>query len=211
MGFSLTLHYLRTDKDYSNNLQNYLGRKVSRKVSGIILAGGKGTRMQNANKGLQVFEGRMLIESVISRLSPQVDEIIISANQDIVAYEKLGHQVVTDSGNSLGPLSGIQSAAQRTIHDNIFITACDMPYLPETIVAELLKENAPVTVAESNDGIEPLASLVNQTAIKLIDECLLEQRYSVVHWLTKCGAVTVPMQHLGKTAFFNINTLEELT
>jgi molybdopterin-guanine dinucleotide biosynthesis protein A len=96
-------------------------------ISAIILSGGKGTRMNHQNKGLMNYQSRPLIRHVIERIAPQVDEIVISANRDLDAYERFGFPVAVDQSESLGPLSGILSAAKATHYSTIMIAPCDMP------------------------------------------------------------------------------------
>lgn len=179
-------------------------------ISGLILAGGKGTRMNTVNKGLQLFRGQMLIQHVINIVADQVDDIVISANADLDTYRSFGYSVCQDVKESYGPLSGIKAAAGAAKHDSLFITACDMPYLPASVVTALSQAPSPVVVAKSNEGIEPLVCLVNGAAIKEIDYCLANGQYSVSRWLRHCGAVEVDLTHLGEQAFANINTLEDL-
>ena len=175
------------------------------------MAGGEGSRMGHVNKGLQNFRGKKLIEHVIERLEPQVDDIVISANDDIEQYQTFGYPVIADVDTSLGPLSGIYSAATQSKHNQIFITACDMPYLPINIVDELVNVQKPVVVAKSNEGIEPLVSLVNQGAIQTIEPFLASGRRSVMKWLESCEATTFEASGFSPQAFFNINTLQELS
>lgn len=180
------------------------------KVSAVILAGGQGSRMGHANKGLQTHRGKQLIEHVIERLSNQVDDIVISANENQGQYQTFGYPVVADVESSQGPLTGILSAAAHTKHDQVFITACDMPNLPTNMVSELLKSDSPVVMTRSNKGIEPLVSLVNREAIQNIEGYLASGQRSVARWLESCGAAEYDASALDPAAFFNVNTLDEL-
>ena len=180
------------------------------KFSAVILAGGQGSRMGHANKGLQTYRGKKLIEHVIDRLSTQVDDIVISANENQDEYLALGYPVVADIEPSQGPLSGILSAASRAQHNQLFITACDMPNLPINIVRELSKAGSPIVMTRSNKGIEPLVSLVNQAAIQTIGDYLKDGQRSVVRWLESCGAVEYDAAFMEPEAFLNVNTLEDL-
>lgn len=179
-------------------------------ISGIILAGGKGSRMNHANKGLQLLDGLPLIAHVIERLKDQVDDIVISANAELETYEQFGFKVVPDLEDSKGPLSGIKAAAEHVKHDQVFITACDMPYLAHNLIDELRDEETSNVVAESNKGIEPLMCTVDREALNQIATCLNQDNYSVMNWLRRVDAKTKSLVHLGPETFYNINTLEEL-
>ena len=190
---------------------------MSGNISAIILAGGEGRRMNGANKALQRFQDKPLISHVIERLTPQVDDIVISANRDVDKLKALGFLIVSDGitnervvGKSLGPLSGIYAAATHCQHERIFICPCDMPFLSPTIVSFLAATSAPAVVAQSNHGIEPLVCLVEKQQIKTIPDYLNTDRLSVKHWLKDQQAITVDATELGDACFLNINTIEEL-
>ena len=79
-------------------------------VTGIILAGGQGRRMGGVDKGLQPLRGKPMAAWVIERLAPQVDEILVNANQNAEAYARFGYRVVPDSlGGFAGPLAGLHA------------------------------------------------------------------------------------------------------
>ncbi len=118
---------------------------VTIKPSCIILAGGEGKRMDGSDKGLVLYKDKPLIESVIEKIKPQVDDIIISANRNTARYEKFGYPVITDSsliGNDKhqynGPLAGIAAALSACANEWVFVIACDMPLVSDTIVTQLV-------------------------------------------------------------------------
>ena len=83
--------------------------QTSEKITGVILAGGRGSRMGGVDKGLVLLQNQPLIQHVISRLKPQVDEIIINANRKIAQYQAFGFTVIQDeSADFIGPLAGLQ-------------------------------------------------------------------------------------------------------
>ena len=80
------------------------------RVTGIVLAGGRGSRMGGVDKGLQPLRGKPMVAWVLERLAPQVDEIVLNANQNLDAYAGFGHRVVSDSlGGFAGPLAGLHA------------------------------------------------------------------------------------------------------
>ena len=80
-------------------------------ISCVILAGGRGTRMGGQDKGLVKFNNLPLIEHTIEKISPQVGEILISANRNLKVYAQYGLRIVTDTTNEFqGPLAGILAA-----------------------------------------------------------------------------------------------------
>ena len=180
------------------------------KVSAVILAGGQGRRMGHANKGLQTHRGKQLIEHVIERLSNQVDDIVISANEDQGQYQTFGYPVVADVESSQGPLTGIflLQHIQNTIRFLLLHVICQT--CRPDIVSELLKSDSPVVMTRSNKGIEPLVSLVNREAIQNIEGYLASGQRSVARWLESCGAAEYDASALDPAAFFNVNTLDDL-
>jgi molybdopterin-guanine dinucleotide biosynthesis protein A len=87
-------------------------------VTGIVLAGGQGRRMGTVDKGLQLLHAKPMVEHVLERLAPQVDALIINANQNPEAYATLGEpfgaRVVPDRiGGFAGPLAGLQAGLVR--------------------------------------------------------------------------------------------------
>ncbi|HTD90684.1 MAG TPA: NTP transferase domain-containing protein, partial [Burkholderiales bacterium] len=77
-------------------------------ITGVILAGGQGRRMGSVDKGLQLLRGKPMVQWVLERYAPQVDEVLINANQNIDKYQAFGHQVVPDEiGGFAGPLAGL--------------------------------------------------------------------------------------------------------
>ena len=86
-------------------------------VTGIVLAGGQGRRMGGVDKGLQPLRGRAMVEWVLERLAPQVDEIVINANQNLEAYARFGHRVVADEvGGFAGPLAGLHAGLRAAAY-----------------------------------------------------------------------------------------------
>ena len=100
-------------------------------VTGIVLAGGQGRRMGGVDKGLQPLHGKPLIAHVLARLAPQVDRVVINANQNLEAYACFGHRVVPDAiGGFAGPLAGLHAGLGAIEHELAVTVPCDSPFLP---------------------------------------------------------------------------------
>ncbi|MDO5679903.1 MAG: molybdenum cofactor guanylyltransferase [Pelistega sp.] len=112
------------------------------KVAGLILAGGEARRMQGQDKGLVLFQGKPLIEHVIERLRPQVNEIWISANRHLEEYREFGFPVIEDLSEfkGMGPLAGLASLAPYLPEaiTHVQLAACDTPFLVYDMTARLL-------------------------------------------------------------------------
>ena len=100
-------------------------------ISAVVLAGGQGARIGGVDKGWLLLDERPLIQRVIERLLPQVDEIIISCNRNLAAYQALGFPVVQDQcADYRGPLAGIVSAAPLCTQNLIQLLPCRPPNIP---------------------------------------------------------------------------------
>jgi molybdopterin-guanine dinucleotide biosynthesis protein A len=180
------------------------------RTSCIILAGGKGQRMGGSDKGLQQYRHRRLIEHVIDKISPQVDDIIISANRNLAEYNSLGFSVVQDSSDNYdGPLAGIQSAAPHCKNPWVLIIPCDMPTLPDDLVATLrqhTRDSSLVTV-RCNDKLQ-LVFLMHNSLLPSISDFLASDQRTVMRWLDTVDTRVIDIDN--ENYFHNINTVEQL-
>lgn len=108
-------------------------------VTGLILAGGRGTRMGEADKGLVELFGRPMVAHVAARLGPQVDRLLISANRNPQAYAVHGTVVADDpaDGSAAGPLAGVAAALAAARSSWVVTVPCDAPFFPIDLVARL--------------------------------------------------------------------------
>ena len=111
---------------------------MSTGICGLVLAGGQGRRMGGVDKGLQLLQGRPLMQHVLDRLRPQVDSLLINANQNLERYAQFGCPVVPDRvGGFAGPLAGLDAGLHATDAPMIVTAPCDSPFLPRDLVARL--------------------------------------------------------------------------
>src|SRR5256885_10499859 len=95
-------------------------------VSGIVLAGGQGRRMGSVDKGLQLLHGKPMVQWVLERFAPQVDEIIVNANQNVQRYAAFGHRVVSDEVSGFaGPLAGLHAGLKAAMHPLVATVPCE--------------------------------------------------------------------------------------
>src|SRR5436190_18864368 len=100
-------------------------------VTGVVLAGGQGSRMGGVDKGLQPFRGKPMVAHVLERLAPQVGEVLINANRNPDAYERFGHRVIADEiAGFAGPLAGFERGLAHAAGDFVVTVPCDSPLLP---------------------------------------------------------------------------------
>jgi molybdopterin-guanine dinucleotide biosynthesis protein A len=182
-------------------------------VSGIVLAGGLGRRMGGVDKGLQPLHGTPLVEHVLARLSPQVDEIIINANQNAETYGRFGHRVVADDiAGFAGPLAGLHAGLKAAAHPLVVTVPCDSPFLPADLVLRLkneLKEND-LAVAKTGDQAHPVFALVRKSVLPNLEAFLQKGGRKIDAWYAALKFVEVRFDDQ-PDAFRNINTREELS
>jgi molybdopterin-guanine dinucleotide biosynthesis protein A len=183
-------------------------------VSGIVLAGGQGRRMGGVDKGLQLLRGRPLVAWVLERLAPQVDEVLINANQNLEAYSGFGHRVVPDAiGGFAGPLAGLQAGLAAAGEELAVTVPCDSPFLPLDLVARLRaaldKSGADLAVAKTGEQPHPVFSLVRRGVRASLEKFLAGGGRKIDAWYAALKVIEVAFDDEAE-AFANINTLEEL-
>lgn len=191
----------------------------SEKITGIILAGGRAIRMGGVDKGLVLLQNQPLIQHVICRLKPQVDEIIINANRELAQYQSLGFTVLSDDIASIkeafaGPLAGIQLGLTYSKYDYVLTVPCDSPHLPTDIAARLMQglvdNKAEVVVASSDGSAHPVFCLCKKTALASLNAYLAQGGRKVSIWQKSLAYAEVDFTDCSN-AFINLNTLTEVS
>ncbi|MFZ6754750.1 molybdenum cofactor guanylyltransferase MobA [Undibacterium sp. Dicai25W] len=190
-------------------------------ITGLLLAGGIGTRMGRVDKGLQVFRNIPLARHVLMRLAPQVGAIIINANQNIDQYQAFSYPVLSDQmAGFAGPLAGLQTGLQHCQTPYLLSVPCDSPLLPWNLVARLseglMVNDADLAVAvtlESENGVSyrqrhPVFALMKLSVLPGLNDFLNGGGRKVDAWFQQLAVAEVLFEdHSG---FANINTLQEL-
>jgi molybdenum cofactor guanylyltransferase len=182
-------------------------------ITGLILAGGRGTRMGTVDKGLQPFRGRPMVAHVIERLAPQVDEVLINANQNLDVYEKFGLRVIADEiAGFAGPLAGFERGLTHAKHELLVTAPCDSPFLPGDLVARLFAalttQGAELAVAKTRDQAHPVFCLMLRSVLPSLRAFLERGERKIDLWYGSHSVAEVNFDD-EEDAFRNINTLEE--
>ncbi|VDR30694.1 molybdopterin-guanine dinucleotide biosynthesis protein MobA [Raoultella terrigena] len=110
-------------------------------ITGVVLAGGKATRMGGVDKGLQPLNGQPLWRYVTDALQPQVTNLAISANRNLQSWQATGYPIYTDSlSNFPGPLAGMLSVMQQIECPWFVFCPCDTPFIPSFLVERLMQQ-----------------------------------------------------------------------
>ena len=190
-------------------------------ITGLIIAGGRGTRMGQVDKGLQNFNHIPMTLHVLKRLSPQVGKIIINANQNISEYKKFGAPVYSDRMKDFaGPLAGIQAGLSECTTPYLLTAPCDSPMLPmnlaQALSDALISNNADIAVATSVETEEnitkeqrhPVFSLIKLSCLESLNNFLSVGGRKVDHWLQQ--QLTINVMFKDSASFVNVNTMQEL-
>jgi molybdenum cofactor guanylyltransferase len=197
----------------------------AKQITGLILAGGRGTRMGQVQKGLQLLHGEAMLNHVLRRLLPQVGDIIINANQDLELYSEYGYPVVSDGisddiSKYAGPLAGLHAGLLHCKTPYLVSAPCDSPFLPDNLVENLaqalIKNQAQLAVVTALDSESEPAQLRAQPVFSLMESGLASHLQSFLEnggrkistWYASLRVVEVPFEDAA--SFRNINTLAEL-
>ncbi len=182
-------------------------------VTGLILAGGKSTRMGGSDKALMPLQGRPLIEWVIDRLLPQVDDLMVNTNSNDIRLATLGYPIVADLlAGHRGPLAGLHAGMAMAKTPLLACVPCDAPLLPDDLVVRLHSAltniGADIAVARTPESLQPTFFLCRNTLARSIEDYLAEGKYALRHWMARQQCVEVDFAE--EMAFCNINTPDEL-
>jgi molybdopterin-guanine dinucleotide biosynthesis protein A len=190
-------------------------------ITGVILAGGRGSRMGGVDKGLQPYLGMPLALHTLMRLMPQVGEVMINANRNLGAYDSFGVPVWPDATDEFaGPLAGFLIGLEHCETPYLVTVPCDTPVFPEDLVVRLAQAleagDAEIAMVQAADADRPDAGPQPQPVFCLLRATLLESLVKFMQsggrkidrWTAQHRCVRVDFPEAA--AFFNANTLQEL-
>lgn len=179
-------------------------------ISAVILAGGESKRMGGEDKGLLLLDGQPLVQHIIKRIAPQVDELLINANRHQETYAAFGYPVIPDSGvGFLGPLAGMLAGLQAAQHEWVLTIPCDTPYLPIDLTARLYNATEQVDlVVASASRIHATVMLCRRSLAADLAAALAEGERKVQNWQARQRRAIV--EFADTLAFANINTPQQL-
>ena len=186
--------------------------RVMGSVTGVLLAGGQGRRMGGVDKGLQPLRGKPLAQWAIERFAPQVDELIINANQNAGAYARFGHRVVPDELQGFaGPLAGLHAGLKAANGEFVATVPCDSPFLPPDLVARLRRglDDNDLAVAKTGTQPHPVFALVRRAVLPHLEAYLARGGRKIDDWYATLKVIEVAFDDEAD-AFRNLNTREEL-
>ena len=183
-------------------------------IAGVVLAGGRGMRMNNQDKGLIHFKNRPMISYALEALSSVCKHIFINANRNLIDYEAFGFTVITDQTHSFdGPLAGILTTLIHTDAELLVVMPCDTPYFKAEHLQQLLTARAmpDVDIAVAFDGVQlqPIFLVLKTSLAQNLHGYLASGQRKVGGWLEPLNSVYVDFS-LEPSIFINVNTPDEL-
>nr|WP_315596952.1 molybdenum cofactor guanylyltransferase MobA [uncultured Cupriavidus sp.] len=187
-------------------------------ITGLILAGGRGSRMGGTDKGLQAFQGMPMVQHTLQRLAPQTGSMLINANRNLDRYSAFGVPVIPDAiPDFAGPLAGMLAGLAQCQTRWMVTAPCDTPFLPTDLVDRLAHaidaEQAEIAIPATLDAdgrrrLQPVFCMMPVTAATSLRAYVDAGQRKIETWVTSQRVALVVFEDAA--AFANINTLDEL-
>lgn len=190
-------------------------------ITGLVLAGGRGSRMGGVDKGLQNFRGMPLALHAVMRLGLQVGSLMVNANRNLAAYESMGVPVWPDATTDFpGPLAGFLAGLERCETPYLVTVPCDSPQFPADLVARLaaalVAERADLAIAVTREAdgelqTHPVFCLMKASLMESLVHFMAGGQRRIDRWTGQLACAQVLFDREGDVdSFFNANTLDEL-
>ena len=199
-------------------------------TTGLVLAGGRATRMGGVDKGLQTFRGQPLAQHALARLQPQVGALMLNANRNLADYAALGapyNAPVWPDGlaDYAGPLAGFLTGLAHCPTPWLLTVPCDTPLFPLDVAARLAaaaaRDGSDIAIAaapETDDQghtrvrPQPVFSLIHVSLLASLQRFTADGGRKIQAWALaqRCSVVAFDQPGDDARAFFNTNTLAEL-
>jgi len=191
-------------------------------ITGLVLAGGRGSRMGGVDKGLQNHLGMPLALHCLLRLQLQVGSAMVNANRNLGAYESMGVPVWPDTqADFAGPLAGMLVGLEHCETPWLVTVPCDTPNFPlnlvERLAAAAQAEGADIAMAATQEPepqgqpvvqVQPVFCLLKASLLESLQTFLDSGQRKIDRWTAQHRCATVVFDD--SAAFFNANTVEEL-
>jgi len=185
-------------------------------MTGIILAGGKNSRM-GTNKAFLKIDGIRLIDNILAVYKKIFSEIIIVTNDPLSYTEFSDSIVVTDIYKEKGALGGIYTGLFYATHDYSFVAACDMPFLNEDFIIYLTGQvgKHDIIVPELSEGFQPLHAIYSRNCLSHIKKLLIANKLKIAGFYKEVRLLSIPEEKIKPfnkdgRLFLNVNTQKDL-
>jgi len=179
------------------------------------MAGGKSSRM-GTNKALLDFRGQQLIERTASQFTAWFNQVVIVTNTP-ETYAYLGLPMIGDRVQGLGPLGGLEAGLGASRYQSSFFAACDMPFLNQPLITEMvsLAARADVVVPRIDGEYEPMHAVYSRSCLPAVQSQIQTGIYKVTRFYERMKVIELTESDVSRFGnperlFFNCNTPEEL-
>jgi molybdopterin-guanine dinucleotide biosynthesis protein A len=188
-------------------------RNIREQVTGVILAGGRATRMGGTDKGLVAVNGRPMIAWVLDALRPQVADVLINANRNHDVYGEFGSRVVDDGDSDFrGPLAGIASGMRAARTPWVAVVPCDSPLIHGDLVARLYEaavaSGSRIAAAHDGERLQPVFALLARDLLDDLAGYLDDGERKIDRWYARHGFERVDCSDVAES-FANINAPDD--
>jgi len=187
---------------------------VKKSITAVILAGGRGSRLLGADKGLVTFKGMPLVEHVLAAISPQVNNVMINANRNVEVYQRYGYPVIEDGiADYQGPLAGFACALENAQTDYVATLPCDSPFISPNYIQRLVDalnhHKTDVAVAFDGQRLQPVHALLSVTLLNSLIEFINSGERKTFKWYDQLKIAKADFSDEPEI-FNNINTQAQL-
>lgn len=190
-------------------------RKSETEIAGVILAGGKSSRM-GKDKALIGFQGEKLIERTMRTFKSLFPDVMIVTNTPL-DYLDQDARIATDIIPGKGPLGGIYTGLFLSPREYAFVAACDLPFFNPDFIRYMVGRigTYDIVVPETENGPEPLHAIYSRKCLTRIEALIREDRLKVTGFFKSFRTLRITPQEYGgfepgKRMFYNVNTLSDL-
>lgn len=190
-------------------LPDYLSQE---QVTGVIIAGGQGSRVGFQQKALLPYQGQAILSLILKALSAQVNEVWVNANTAHERYERYSNKLFSDDYQGyLGPLAGMHAAWQFVGADWVLFVPCDNPHFPSDLLSRCLeayqKQPSPIVAVHDGERLQPLYLLMHRSMEPYLKQALVKRHLSVTRWVQENDYTQADFSQSAADAFSNMNTL----
>jgi len=187
-------------------------RIESNVITGVIIAGGQGSRVGFQQKALLPYHGEPILKPILALLSSQVHTVWVNTNVEIERYQAFSEQLFADEYQGcLGPLAGMHAAGQYIQTDWAVLVPCDNPNLPNDFGSRTINayQNQPNPIVVVNDGVrlQPLYMMMHRSMEEYLNQAIAKGHLSVNRWVKENDFTEACFADCCSKAFQNMNTL----
>ncbi len=189
--------------------------KAGRDFTGVILSGGRNSRF-GSNKAMAEINGVRIIDSITEKFRALFDEVIIVTNTP-ESYLYLNVTLTGDIYRDMGSLGGLFSGLTLAVHERVFVTACDMPFVNPAVIEYILNSSHgyDAAVAKISGHYEPLLAVYGKKLLPIMEEQIKSGSYKIIDLYSRAKIRVISEESLrvydpGLQSFININYPEDM-